>query len=60
MLAFYRDDLCRLEQAPPEPGRPLSRKRVLVSPAWLTRVTWDDAKTFFCIATAVDDWGVSV
>ena len=35
-------------------------KRVLVSPAWLTRVMWDDAKEFFCIATAVDDWGVSV
>jgi sporulation protein YlmC with PRC-barrel domain len=35
-------------------------KKVLVSPAWLTSVTWDDAKTFFCIATAVDDWGVSV
>ena len=35
-------------------------KTVLVSPAWLTRVTWDDAKTFLCIATAVDDWGISV
>ena len=35
-------------------------KKVLVSPAWLTRVTWDDAKTFICIATAVEDWGVSV
>jgi sporulation protein YlmC with PRC-barrel domain len=30
-------------------------KRVLVSPAWLTHVTWDASKTLCCIATAVDD-----
>jgi uncharacterized protein YrrD len=29
-------------------------KKVLVSPAWLTRVTWDEAKTLFCIATAIE------
>jgi sporulation protein YlmC with PRC-barrel domain len=30
-------------------------KTVLVSPAWLTRVTWDKAKTLFCLVTAADD-----
>jgi sporulation protein YlmC with PRC-barrel domain len=30
-------------------------KAVLVSPAWLTRVTWDASKTLCCVATAVDD-----
>jgi sporulation protein YlmC with PRC-barrel domain len=30
-------------------------KRVFVSPAWLTRVTWDASKTLCCIATAVVD-----
>jgi len=30
-------------------------KKVWVSPAWLTRVTWDASKTLCCIATAVDD-----
>jgi len=30
-------------------------KKVLVSPAWLTHVTWDASKTLCCIATAVDD-----
>jgi sporulation protein YlmC with PRC-barrel domain len=30
-------------------------KRVVVAPAWLTHVSWDEAKTFFCIATAVWD-----
>ncbi len=29
--------------------------KVLVSPAWLTRVTWDASKTLCCIATSVDD-----
>jgi hypothetical protein len=28
---------------------------VLVAPQWLTEVTSDDSKRFFCIATAVDD-----
>ena len=32
-----------------------SGKTVLVSPEWLTRVTWDESKTFFCIVTAVDN-----
>ena len=32
-------------------------KSVLVAPEWLTEVTWDDSKRFFCIVTAVDDWG---
>jgi hypothetical protein len=32
-----------------------SGKTVLVSPEWLTRVTWDESKTLFCIVTAVDD-----
>jgi len=32
----------------------------LVSPEWLTRVTWGESKTLFCIATAVGDWGVSL
>jgi len=32
-----------------------SGKKVLVSPEWLTRVTWDESKTLFCIVTAVDD-----
>lgn len=35
-------------------------KKVLVSPEWLTRVTWGESKTLFCVATAVDDWGVSL
>jgi sporulation protein YlmC with PRC-barrel domain len=30
-------------------------KKVLVSPAWLTDVSWDESKTFFSIATAVCD-----
>lgn len=30
-------------------------KNVLVSPAWLTLVTWDASKTLYCIATAVDN-----
>lgn len=30
-------------------------KKVLVSPAWLTRVTWGGSKTLCCIATAVDN-----
>ena len=30
-------------------------KKVWVSPAWLTRVTWDASKTLSCIATAVDN-----
>lgn len=30
-------------------------KQVLVSPAWLTRVTWDKAKTLFCLVTAAAD-----
>jgi hypothetical protein len=30
-------------------------KNVLVSPQWLTRVTWDESKTLFCLVTAVDD-----
>jgi hypothetical protein len=30
-------------------------KRVLVAPAWLTHVSWDESKTFFSIATAVCD-----
>jgi hypothetical protein len=30
-------------------------KKVLVSPAWLTHVTWDGSKTLCCIATAVDN-----
>jgi sporulation protein YlmC with PRC-barrel domain len=30
-------------------------KKVLVSPAWLTHVTWGASKTLCCIATAVDD-----
>jgi uncharacterized protein YrrD len=30
-------------------------KTVLVSPAWLTRVTWDTAKTLFCLVTAAAD-----
>jgi sporulation protein YlmC with PRC-barrel domain len=29
-------------------------KKVLVSPAWLTDVTWDASKTLSCIVTAVD------
>jgi hypothetical protein len=29
-------------------------KKVLVSPAWLTHVTWDGSKTPCCIATAID------
>jgi hypothetical protein len=32
-----------------------SGKKVLISPEWLTRVTWDESKTLFCIVTAVDD-----
>jgi sporulation protein YlmC with PRC-barrel domain len=30
-------------------------KKVLVSPAWLTLVTWDASKTLCCIATAIDN-----
>jgi len=30
-------------------------KTVFVAPAWLTEVTWDDSKKFFCIVTAVED-----
>ena len=30
-------------------------RRVLVAPAWLTYVSWDESKTFFSIATAVCD-----
>jgi sporulation protein YlmC with PRC-barrel domain len=29
-------------------------EKVFVSPAWLTHVTWDAAKTLCCIATAID------
>ena len=36
-----------------------SGKKVLVSPEWLTHVTWDESKTLFCIVTAVDDSVVS-
>jgi sporulation protein YlmC with PRC-barrel domain len=32
-------------------------KNVLVSPEWLTRVTWDESKTLFCLVTAADDTG---
>ena len=32
-----------------------ANKKVLVSPEWLTRVTWDESKTLFCLVTAVDD-----
>jgi uncharacterized protein YrrD len=35
-------------------------KKVLVSPEWLTRVTWGASTTLFCIATAIDDWSVSL
>jgi hypothetical protein len=30
-------------------------KNVLVAPEWLTHTSWDESKTFFCIATAVCD-----
>jgi len=30
-------------------------KNVLVAPEWLTHASWDDSKTFFCIATAACD-----
>jgi hypothetical protein len=30
-------------------------KRALVAPEWLTHVSWDESKTFFCIATAICD-----
>jgi sporulation protein YlmC with PRC-barrel domain len=30
-------------------------KTVWVSPAWLTRVTWDESKTLFCVVTAARD-----
>jgi sporulation protein YlmC with PRC-barrel domain len=30
-------------------------KTVLVSPAWLARVTWDESKTLFCLVTGADD-----
>ena len=30
-------------------------KRVLVAPAWLSHVSWDESKTFCCIATAACD-----
>lgn len=33
--------------------------RVWVSPAWLTRVTWDASKTLCCIATAVVGSGMA-
>jgi sporulation protein YlmC with PRC-barrel domain len=36
-----------------------SGKKVLVSPGWLTGATWGESKTLFCIATAIDDWGIS-
>jgi hypothetical protein len=38
-------------------------KRVLVAPEWLTEVTWDDSKRFFCIVTAVEErdrWDASL
>jgi sporulation protein YlmC with PRC-barrel domain len=34
-------------------------KTVLVSPGWLTRVTWDESKTLFCLVTAVGDAGAA-
>ena len=30
-------------------------KKVLVSPQWLTRVTWGESKTLFCLVIAADD-----
>lgn len=30
-------------------------KAVLVSPEWLTRVTWDGSRTLSCLVTAADD-----
>jgi sporulation protein YlmC with PRC-barrel domain len=30
-------------------------KKVLVSPEWLTHVTWGESKTLFCLVTAADD-----
>jgi sporulation protein YlmC with PRC-barrel domain len=30
-------------------------KKVLVSPGWLTRVTWGEPKTLFCLVTSADD-----
>jgi sporulation protein YlmC with PRC-barrel domain len=30
-------------------------KTVWVSPEWLTRVTWDESKTLFCLVTAAGD-----
>ncbi len=30
-------------------------KKVLVSPEWLTRVTWGESKTLFCLVTTADD-----
>ena len=33
-------------------------KTVLVSPQWLTRVTWDESKTLFCLVTAADNTAV--
>ena len=32
-----------------------SGKKVLVSPGWLTRVTWGGPKTLFCLVTSADD-----
>ena len=32
-----------------------SGKKVLVSPGWLTRVTWGEPKTLFCLVTSADD-----
>jgi hypothetical protein len=34
-------------------------RTVLVSPGWLTRVAWDESKTFSCIATAGGDTGAA-
>jgi len=34
-------------------------KTVWVSPAWLTRVAWDESKTLFCLVTAVGDVGAA-
>jgi hypothetical protein len=35
-------------------------KTVLVAPQWLTEVTWDGSKRFFCIVTAIDDGATSL
>jgi sporulation protein YlmC with PRC-barrel domain len=34
-------------------------KKVLVSPEWLTRVTWGESKTLFCLVTTADDTAAS-